>query len=101
MEKKDNKQIYYITAILALLGILYLGVNQYLKIQNVGAALTRSGFIFNGLSVYKSEGVMNNETKLRGKSYTISFDDKNSSKHCKGFLIIQSNQSVITDFACK
>lgn len=99
--QKNDKKIYYITAILAAVAILFLAVNQYFKTQNVHDAMIANKMLVDNIWVYKSEAIINNETKLRAKSYKISYDDLNISKHCKGFFIIQKDGSIIKDVDCK
>lgn len=97
----QEKKLYIITSILAFVGVMYLGINEYFRYQNVADALSRNKFTFENLKVYKAESLINNETKQMCKSYKISFDDKNSTKFCQGFLILEKSGKISTDFLCQ
>jgi hypothetical protein len=97
----QEKKLYIITSILALVGLLYLGVNEYFRYQNVSNALMINKFSFENLKVYKAESLMNDDTKQMCKKYKISFNDRNSNKFCQGFLVLEKSGKVTTDLLCQ
>lgn len=100
MQSTDRK-LYYITAAFTTIALVYLALNQYFKNENVRDSMLSQGMAVENVWVYKSETVINNETKMKAKSYKVSFDDLKLSKHCKGFYTIQKDSSVITDLTCE
>lgn len=101
MNIQDNKKLYYMTAIFALCGLIFLALNQYFKTLNVQDAMHRYHMNVSGLWIYKSEKMINNKTQEQVKSYKVSYDDLNLSKHCKGFIILEKNGTMIKDVICQ
>jgi hypothetical protein len=100
--KLPKKTIIWISLIIAfgVSFVLYNSMVQSYKIENI---LKDNGYKnISNVKVYASHDMVSHKNDDKGVQFTISFDNNDTKKHCKGFIIIINHTNrLIENFDCK
>ncbi len=100
--KLPKRTIIWISLIVAFgIGfVIYNSLVQSYKITNI---LKDNGYKnISDVTVYASHDMVSHKNDDKGVQFTISFDNNETNKHCKGFIIIINHTNrLIENLDCK